>query len=558
MRAGNSITEAGRDRLRFGSSNCLVFWAGITAVAMGILLQLPMYYDARMNHYRLAGMAIPPIMYIGMALLVVGTVVAAWALYPLRVPGSGRASNIQVNALDATSLNVSHVMLLIVLTAAVTIDVIKPATLAFVAPGAAAEYGLKGPLNPHAHGLPIALYPLSGIVGMVSGALLWGWLSDRIGRRAAILIACVIFVSSSTCGTMPAYSLNLVCCLIMGLGAGGLLPIAFTLISETIPARQRGWVMILVGGGGAGVGYIVTSWLASTIGAPDRFGWRMLWLVGLPMGLVLVILNRWIPESPRFLIEQGRDDEARAIMARYGATVTERPDDDESVAAPRSRYGEVFSGAFLGLGLSILLFGLSIGLAQYGFQQWIPSNLQKLGLSSVSASATLRDAALLGLPLSVPVAYFYGFWSSKKTIAILAVGNVCAMTAFIVGGNRLAHNHLLLQVLLILPTWSIGILASIIAAYAVEIYPTSIRSHGSGMSAGATKFGGLLIVGLAAAAVAAPSIRLTAIVSAIPMTVAVAGIVLLGPETRRRALEQIKLKSSLVRADAIGSIWPRG
>lgn len=552
MLAENSITGTEAVRVRFGSSNRLIFWASIAAVAFGILAQLPMLYDARMNHYRLAGMGIPAEMYLGMALIVVGTVVAACALYPVRLRGSQRGSNIRVSALDTTPLRTSHVLLLLVLIAAVTIDVMKPITLAFVAPGAAAEYGLKGPLHPHASGLPIALYPLSGIAGTVIGSLTWGWLSDRIGRRASILIACVIFTATATCATMPAYWLNLTCCLLMGLGAGGMLPIAFTLISETIPARHRGWVMILVGGSGAGIGYISVSWLASTIGAPDRFGWRILWLIGLPLGLALFLLNRWIPESPRFLIELGRNDEARAIMARYGAEVIEEPHDEETVGALRSRYGELFNGGFLALGLSVLVLGLSIGLAQYGFQQWIPSNLQKLGFSSASASATLRDAALIGLPLSIPVAFSYGFWSSRKTMVILAIGNVLSMAAFVIEGNGLAHDRTLLEFLLILPIWSIGMLTSIIAAYSAEIYPTHIRSHGSGMSAGATKFGGVLILALAAAAIAAPSIRLTAIVSAIPMTIAVVGVAVVGPETRRRALEQIKVKAPppLVRSGA--------
>src|SRR5205085_11799865 len=194
---------------------------------------------------------------------------------------------------------------LCVMAAAVTIDVMKPTTLAFIAPGAAREYALRSPLNPHARALSIALYPLSGIGGTVIGSFLWGWLGDRIGRRASILLAGVIFIATSICGSMPSYRLNLGMCFVMGLGAGGMLPIMFALIAETIPARHRGWLMVLIGGDIAGA-YIITSWLASTIAAPDRFGWRMLWLLGLPTGMILIGLNRWIPESPRFLLTNGR------------------------------------------------------------------------------------------------------------------------------------------------------------------------------------------------------------------------------------------------------------
>lgn len=432
-------------------------------------------------------------------------------------------------------------MLLLVLAAAITIDVMKPATLAFVAPGAAVEYGLKGPLNPTANALPVALYPLSGITGTVIGSFIWGWLSDKIGRRSAILIACIIFIATSTCGAMPAYWLNLVCCFFMGIGAGGMLPIAFTLISETIPSRHRGWVMVLVGGAGGSAGFILTSWLASTIGAPDRFGWRILWLIGLPLGLVLALLNYWIPESPRYLIERGRYAQARFIMARYGAAaVPDTLPEKTEAAQGRGRYSGLLSPGFLTLTISVLLFGFSIGLAQFGFQQWIPSNLEKLGFSSVSASRVLLDAAIIGFPLSIPVAYLYGFWSSRKTIALLGIINVLVMIGFAVGANGLVNDRLLLEILLIVPTWSISFLASIIAAYAVEIYPTVVRSHGSGMSAGATKFGGVLILALVAGAAAAPSVRFTALVSAVPLAAAIAALLWFGPETRTLALEQIK------------------
>src|SRR5205085_3705057 len=195
-------------------------------------------------------------------------------------------------------------VLLMLNAAAETSDVMKPTAQTIMVPVFAKDYNLKSPGNPTGH--PVAaLLPLFGISGTVIGSFLWGWLGDRIGRRASILLAGVVFVATSICGSMPSYRLNLGMCFVMGLGAGGMLPIMFALIAETIPARHRGWLMVLIGGDIAGA-YIITSWLASTIAAPDRFGWRMLWLLGLPTGMILIGLNRWIPESPRFLLTNGR------------------------------------------------------------------------------------------------------------------------------------------------------------------------------------------------------------------------------------------------------------
>ena len=131
----------------------------------------------------------------------------------------------------------AHLALLAVMAVAVTIDVMKPTTLAFVVPGMAEEYGLKSPLNPQGQ-VPVALFPLCALVGMVLGSAGWGWLGDRIGRRASILLAGVMFIATSVCGAMPAFGWNLLMCFLMGAAVGGMLPIAFALLAETIPARH--------------------------------------------------------------------------------------------------------------------------------------------------------------------------------------------------------------------------------------------------------------------------------------------------------------------------------
>lgn len=516
------------------------FWAGVTAVTAGTLMQLPMYFGAGDDGYKLRGMPFDGTMMAGMALAFLGIGLAAYGLFPrFATVTPGGVSRIRVRALDDAPITRQHIGLILVMAAAITIDVMKPTTLAFVAPGAAAEYGLRSPLNPTSHGLPIALYPLAGISGTVLGSLVWGWLADRIGRRSSILIAAVMFIATSTCGAMPAYPLNLVMCFTMGLGVGGMLPVIFSLVSETIPARHRGWVIVLIGGDVAGA-YIIMSWLASTIGAPDRYGWRMLWLIGIPVSLVLVLLNRWIPESPRFLLQRGRESEAGVIMKRYGAVVVEVEQTElELEEQGNGRYGQLFRSPFTGLTAVLVMLALGIGIVQYGFQQWIPSNLQKLGYDEVNASRILRDSAIIGFPLNFPVALLYGFWSSRKTIIIMAAMTAAALVGFVVAGRRVADNAALLHVLLIVPIWGISSLTAVTAAYASEIYPTRIRARGTGLAAAGTKLGGVLILAAVAAAVAAPSISMTALLGAIPLIGAIALLGVFGVETRKKGLEQI-------------------
>jgi MFS transporter, putative metabolite:H+ symporter len=253
-----------------------------------------------------------------------------------------------------------------------------------------------------------------------------------------------------------------------------------------------------------------------------------------------VLLNRWIPESPRFLLQHGRDDEARAVMRRYGAEVIEIPEEEAREAViTHGHYGSLFKFPFTGLTLVLVSLAVGIGMVQYGFQQWIPSNLQKLGYNEVNANKLLRDSALIGFPLNFPIAFLYGFWSSRKTIVIMASLTAAALIGFVVAGSQVADNDFLLQVLLVVPIWGISSLTAVTAAYASEIYPTNIRARGTGLAAAGTKLGGVLILAAVAAAVAAPSISVTAMLGAVPIVVAIVLMVIFGVETRKRTLETI-------------------
>jgi MFS transporter, putative metabolite:H+ symporter len=522
------------------------FWLGMLACSTGVVLHLPMYIGARDNGYRLAGMQPDPPMLLGMALIVVGLVATTYGLLP---SASGlrrrQVARVRVQALDDARVKGAHVGLLLVMAAAVTIDVMKPTTLAFVAPGVAREYGLRSALNPHA-AVPVALLPLAGITGTVVGSLIWGWLGDRIGRRASILLAGVLFIVTAICGAMPGFAYNLVMCFIMGLGVGGMLPIMFALMAETIPARHRGWLMVLVGGDVIGA-YIVTSWLAAEL--VPVFSWRILWLIGALTGGLLIVLNRWIPESPRFLLASGRQDEARTIMERYGAAVA--PDEVPELAIEdrvRAHYGQLFRPPFLGVSSVVLLLGIGVGLVTFGFQLWIPTNLQKLGFSEVTANRVLRDSAIIGFPLNFAVAWLYGFWSSKRTIILLAAVTAAALVGFIVAGDAVVRNRALLYALLVPPIWGISSMVAALTAYGSEVYPTRVRSHGTALAAGASKAGGVAIIALVALSVAAPSIAVTALLGALPLALAVLAIGLFGVETRGRRLEEITAQE--LRAEA--------
>ncbi|MUN37653.1 MFS transporter [Actinomadura litoris] len=513
------------------------FWAGFLACVAGVVLHLPMYLDSSDMHYHMADMPMDTPMKAGMALIVAGLAATAYGLIPRGLRAS-RGAEVRVRAARDAPFRPAHIGLVLVMTTAVTIDAMKPISLSFVAPGMGKEYGLKSALNPGGH-WPVALLPLFGLTGTVLGSFLWGWLGDHIGRRSSILLAGVMFVATAVCGTMPSFWWNLVMCLLMGLAAGGMLPITFSLLAEMVPGRHRGWVMVLIGGNLA-LAYVITSSLSSAL--VPHYSWRILWLVGLPTGVALILLNRWIPESPRFLLAHGREAEAREIMARYGVVEASEEEaaadvarDEREEAARGAGYLPLFRRPFGGLSLAVVILGLGIGLVTYGFQLWIPSNLQKLGLAQKSADEALRDSSLLGLPLVFVAAAMYGLWSAKKTIIVLTALVAAALVAFSFAGEDLAHDRVWLYVLLAGPIVGTATIGAVLAAYSSEIYPTRIRSRGSGLSAGVGKLGGVVVTVVLVAGSTVPSIGQTALLGAIPLLAAVVVVMFFGVETRRAA-----------------------
>jgi putative MFS transporter len=525
-----------RSQTKIVFRNKIAFWIGFLSVSVGVALQLPMYINASGMGYRLVGMHMSTTMDLGMGLVVLGLFTTLYSLIPTTAARETGDYNLKVRALDDAPINWTHVGLLAIMAIAITLDVMKPTILSFVVPGMAREYGLKSPVNPTGT-IPVALLPLCGITGTVIGSFLWGWMGDKIGRRSSILMAGITFIATSACGSMPAFWMNCVMCLVMGWGVGGMLPIMFTLMAESIPARHRGWLMVLLGGDIAGA-YILTSALASWL--VPHYTWRILWLIGFPTGFMLILLNRWIPESPRYLLNHGRLKEAQNVMKRFGAVAIKEKISSNIVDTEiKDRFGQLFRSPFIGITATLAILALGGGFVEFGFELWIPSNLQHLGFTQAGSFQLLRNAALIGFPLNFLVAWMYGFWSSKRTIILLTLLTAASMLGFMFAGNSIIHHHVLLYILLIIPIWGISSVISLLSAYAAEIYPTRIRSRGSGLVAGFTKFGGVLIIALVVVAVAPPSIATTALIGAVPLVLAAIAVFFFGVETRKRQLEEI-------------------
>src|ERR1700740_2519561 len=285
--------------------NTLIFWCGCALVTAGVLAHLPMFLMGRNTGYVLAGMPMGPGMLLGMGAIVLGVGAAAYGL----LPAAPRASSVALDVtapLENARLGAAHWRVAALLTVALIIDIMKPASLGFVTPGMKTEYHIDARL--------VAWLPFAALAGTVVGSCVWGVMADIYGRRASIVLSSVLFVGTSICGAMPDFWWNVAMCFMMGAAAGGMLPVAYALLAEIMPTRHRGWTLVMVGGIGALGGFLAASSLSALL--QPTFGWRIMWFLNLPTGLILVTLSPLIPESARFLQQLGRIDLARATLAR--------------------------------------------------------------------------------------------------------------------------------------------------------------------------------------------------------------------------------------------------
>jgi MFS family permease len=164
------------------------------------------------------------------------------------------------------------------------------------------------------------------LTGAVLGAIGFGWLTDRIGRKKLFFITLALYLTATAATALSwgvaSYALFR---FLTGAGIGGEYTAINSTIQELVPARYRGWTDLLING---------SFWIGAAIGAtsaiilldpavigPDH-GWRLAYLTGACLGLIVLVMRMWIPESPRWLMIHGRPDQANAIVADIEKSAT--------------------------------------------------------------------------------------------------------------------------------------------------------------------------------------------------------------------------------------------
>ena len=484
-----------------------------------------MFLMGRYTHYKLAGMPMGNGMLFGMFLIVAGFLATAYGLLPHRTQAVAYE---EIAPPETAPLTKAHWIQIAILAAALVIDVMKAATLGFVVPGVRVEYGLTF--------AQAALLPFSGLLGTTVGSFMWGALADRYGRRASILLAAVIFMGTAICGAMPSFAWNIFMCFLMGLGAGGMLPVTYALLAEIMPTRHRGWCLVLVGGIGSIGGYFATSALSALL--QPYFGWRIMWLINMPIALILIFVSPVLQESARFLQSMGRTQEATETLARFGISIdATRIVSAEPQNLPAASPLKIRS--LLGVTATLTLTALCVGFVNFGVLLWLPGSLMREGRSMGAASLLLARSTLIAAPTIVLAAWLYSAWSTKRTLICAIGATTLGLVAILLRDAGVLHllASPILPVTLIIVGNS-GIISTLLP-YAAENYPLRVRGRATGWVAGSSKSGGVLAQLLGALALV-PALDFAAGGVAIPCLLSVLLIAWIGRETHGRDLRELE------------------
>ena len=378
-----------------------------------------------------------------------------------------------------------------------------------------------------------------GFVGMAIGAVFSGGLADRWGRRTVFAVTLVIYsIATALCAFAPNLTWLLVFRFIVGLGLGGQLPVAVTLVSEYIPAHVRGRFIVLLESFW-GLGWLVAA-LISYFVIPN-YGWHIAFLNGgLPAIYVFIILKK-VPESIPYLINRGRIEEAHALVQKLerqcGVEVIQTIEVKAVSTQKNVSFQQLWSGGFARRSLMLWLIWFGIVYSYYGIFTWLPSLLVNKGYTIVQSFEYVLVMILAQLPGYVVAAWLVEKLGRKMTLAGFI--GMCAVSAYFFGQADSVQMIMVWGCLMSffnLGAWGV------LYTYTPEQYPANIRAFGSGWASAIGRMGGifapLVVTHMMNSANGFSNVFL--MFTAVLMTVATV-ILVLGEETKGKTLEEIGL-----------------
>jgi putative MFS transporter len=345
-------------------------------------------------------------------------------------------------------------------------------------------------------------------IGMVFGAAIAGYMADRFGRRSVLLWTLVIFsVASGLSAFATTFAMLSLLRFVAGVGLGGELPVASTLVSESMPVHERGRAVVLLESFWAG------GWLAAALISYfiiPRYGWQAGFLIGAVPALYALYLRRSIEEPKRFT-----DNQAESKALTY-----------------REKFLTVWASDYRRSTVMLWILWFTVVFSYYGMFLWLPTVMVMKGFSLVKSFEYVLIMTLAQLPGYFTAAYCIEKFGRKFVLVVYLVLTALSAVWF---GN-VETGSMLIVAGMCLSFFNLGAWGGLYA-YTPELYPTKVRSTGVGLATSFGRIGGViapLLVGMLIAR--GVSIHSIFIMFFVTIVVGALAVFFLGTETKGKEL----------------------
>lgn len=404
-------------------------------------------------------------------------------------------------------------------------DAMQVLAVGFTAGSIAATFGLS---------VPQALQTGTlFFLGMLIGAALFGRMADRYGRRRVLLItvACdAVFGLLSVFA--PSFAVLLALRFLTGVAVGGTLPVDYAMMAEFLPPKNRGrWLVMLEGFWAVGtIAVALAAWAASIAGIADA--WRWIFAATALPALIGIWLRFWVPESPLYLLKEGRGDDAKRVLNQMlRANGKAELSSDLAITLPQAtRSSGLLAPDLRRRTLLILGIWFLVSVSYYGVFTWMPAKLAGEGFGFVRGYGFLVIVALAQVPGYALAAYGVETWGRRPTLIGFLLLSAAGCALFVgAGSTTVIGASILLMSFALLGTWGA------LYAFTPELYPTELRGTGMGVAGAMARLGGLLAPSAVALVIAQSFATAIALFAALLLVAATAAF-LIDAETRQAAL----------------------
>lgn len=373
--------------------------------------------------------------------------------------------------LDRLGFGKQHGKLLVGSGVGWALDAMDVGLIAFVMAALAVQWDLDKTM--------LSIIGSIGFVGMAVGASLAGLLADRIGRRQVFALTLLVYgIATGAAALSTGVAMLIALRFVVGLGLGGELPVASTLVSEYAPRKVRGRVVVALEAFWA-LGWLAAALIGFFVVPASEYGWRWALAAGVIPTVYAIVVRFGLPESVRFLETKGRFAEAEEAVQRFERAGDVEPVSSPDIIPPVHKGGDgIWSPTLRVRTAALWAVWFCINLSYYGAFTWIPTLLVSRGFTLTKSFEFTLYITLAQLPGYLAAAILIEIWGRRATLATFLVGSAVGAALY----GLASAPWQIIAAGCVLSFFNLGAWG---ALYAVgpEIYPTTVRGTGTGAAA---------------------------------------------------------------------------